>query len=60
MLTITTGRQNVGDKVHIREGKSPDCELRSKKISLSINEACEFDCETSGGRTGSSHPIMSA
>jgi len=59
MLIMTTNRQNVGDKVHIREGKSPDYELRSKKI-FKYKWDCGFDCETSGGRTGSSHPIMSA
>jgi len=28
-LIIGTDRQNVGDKVHIREGKSPEYKLRT-------------------------------
>jgi hypothetical protein len=57
---IVHSRQNVGDKVHIREGKSPEYKLKTFIYFLSISEVGWFDCEISGGRTGSSHPIMSA
>ena len=51
-------RQNVGAKIHIQEGNSPDYLLRSLKYGLVQCFIKNF--LHSAGRLGSSHPLKKA